>query len=451
MSARLTSQNYARPSRTLPVALINNLGRALGRLGLRSGGLDEAALLEAARRATGLHDFGDEAFREPLARQLWAIKAEARLNPLGRLVARTNLVRNLANRLRIEAAFRRHPQIEEQELLPPLIIAGLQRTGTTLLHRLLALDAGQLRALASWEAINPCALGAPRGLAPLQRVLKLLDRGRDPRIRQAELAEQSLRYLAPDFFAIHPVQAQAPEEDCLLFDPCFLSTVPEATLRMPGYSAWLEQQDLAPAYRYLQRVLKLLAWQRPRGDGGLLRREAGDHRPARPVRWVLKTPFHMEYLDRLLEIFPEALVIQTHRDPLRALASYCSMLAHGRGIFSDQVDPAEIGAQWSAKSVRMVTRSMAERARRDPQQFVDVAYADLVADPREKVERIYAVAGLPLAGELPGRLRHFLERNPQHKHGRHRYRLEDFGLRRQALDARFAAYRQRYNVPRSER
>ena len=450
MTARLTSTDYARPRRPLPVALINGLGRALGRLGLRPGALCEAALLDAARRATGLWDYGDDAFREPLARQLAAIEAEARLNPLGRLVARTNLVRILANRLRIEAAFCRHPEIEAQELLPPLVIAGLQRTGTTLLHRLLARDTQQLRALASWEAINPCVLGAPRGLSPLQRSLGLLDRGRDPRIRQAELAERSLRYLAPDFFAIHPVQAQAPEEDCLLFDPCFLSTVPEATMRVPGYSAWLEQQDLAPAYRYLERVLKLLAWQRPRGDGATLRREPGDGRPARPVRWVLKTPFHLEYLDRLLEVFPDALVIQTHRDPLRALASYCSMLAHGRGIFSDRVDPAEIGAQWSAKSVRMVTRSMAERARRDKQQFVDVAYADLVADPLAQVERIYAAAGLPLAGELPGRLQRFMGRNPQHKHGRHRYKLEDFGLERRVLDAGFAAYRQRYNVPRPE-
>jgi len=449
MDGRVTSwRELARPRRPLAVALVNRLGRALERLGRGRVELSEAALLAAARAATGLDDLGDPAFRQGLARQLEAIEAEAALSPLGRLIARTNLVRVLSNRLRIEDTLRRHPEIEEQELLPPVVIAGLQRTGTTLLHRLLAQDSGQLRALASWEAINPAPWPEARGLARLAR--RLWSDGADGRVGVARLAERSLRYLAPDFFSIHPVEAHAPEEDCLLFDYCLLSTVPEATLRVPSYSAWLQRQDLTPAYRYVRRVLQLLAWSRPESDGPALRRAAGDRRPARPVRWVLKTPFHMEYLDRLLEVFPGAHVIQTHRDPVRALASYCSMLAHGRRIFSERVDPLEIGAQWSAKAERMITRSMAERARRgdDPGQFVDVAYAALVADPVGQVRRIYDALGLPLAAELPARLRRFVADNPQHKHGRHRYRPEDFGLDRGALERRFEAYYRRYDVPR---
>ena len=415
-----TSTDYRRPHRPLPVALLNRAGLGLERLGLRTG-LDRAALLQAARRRTGLEDFGAPAFREPLGRLLAAIDREARLTPTGRLMARANLVRVLAQRLRIEQALRRHPEIEQVTLEPPIFIVGLQRTGTTLLHRLLATDP-RLRFLASWEAVSPAPLPRRRGLR------RLLASGEDPRVFSARVAEHALAYLAPDFFAIHPVQALAPEEDCLLLDYTFWSTVFEATQRVPSFSRWLEAQpDHGEAYRYYRRILKLLWWQRP-------------------GRWLLKTPHHMEHLDALLAVFPSARIVQTHRDPVRALASFCSMMAHGYGLFSDEVDPHEVGRHWSHKAHRMVRRALSARERH-PTHFLDVCYGELVADPLAQVRRIYDWVGLDLTSEVELGMRRFLTRNPQHKHGRHRYRLEDFGLDRETEERQFDHYRQRFGIP----
>jgi hypothetical protein len=350
------------------------------------------------------------------------VEREARLTPIGRWMARANLVRILAGRLRIEHALRRHPEILEQRVAPPIFIVGLQRTGTTLLHRLLATDPA-LRVLASWEAVNP----APLPVGALGRLL-----GIDPRVRAALFAEHALAYLAPDFFAIHPVEALAPEEDCLLLDYTFYSTVFEATHRVPGFSRWLEAQpDHTPAYRHYLRTLKLLGWQR-----------AG--------RWLLKTPHHMEQLDALLAVLPRARVVQTHRDPVRALASFCSMVAHAHGVFSDEVDPLEVGRHWSVKAGRMVRRAMATRDRLGPaaeERFLDVSYADLVADPLGQVRRIYRWVGLSLTEEAERGMRAFLGQNPQHRRGRHRYRLEDFGLDREQEERRFSDYRERFGIP----
>jgi hypothetical protein len=372
-------------------------------------------LLEAARQATSLSDFGDDSFREPLDVLCRSIEDEARLSAVGRLITRTRLVSTLANRLRAEEIFRRHPEISEQPVRAPIVIAGLQRTGTTLLHRLLAADE-RIRALASWESVCP---------APLPR--RVWQR-RDPRIRRAELAERALRYLAPDFFAVHPVEATAPEEDVILLDYAFRSTVPEAMLRVPTYAAWLEQQDQTPAYRYMKRLLQLLSWQRP------------------AERWVLKSPHHLEWLDTLLAVFPDAKIVQTHRDPLSSIPSTCSMIAHSRGVFSDEVDPHEVGRQWSRKIYRLVERAMTSRERARADSFVDVSYYDLVADPAAAIEGIYARVELPPDPSLQARVAAAGQRSPRHAHGRHVYRLEDFGLTAAEIEGQLAAYRARFGV-----
>lgn len=416
---RATSTDYARPYRPRAVAAVNRLGRAWQRLGGGQQPLTSAALMRAAERTTGLDDFGDDSFREPLDRLCAAIENEARLSAVGRLITRARLVSTLANRLRAEALLRHHPEILEQPVRAPIVIAGLQRTGTTLLHRLLATDPG-IRALASWESIGPAP--APRRI--WQR--------RDPRIGRAKMAERALRYLAPDFFAIHPVEAEAPEEDVILLDYSFLSTVPEAMLRVPSYATWLEEQDQAPAYRYLKRLLQLLQWQRP-GD-----------------RWVLKSPHHLEWLDTLLAEFPDARIVQTHRDPARTIPSTCSMIAHSRGVFSDEVDPHEVGRQWSRKIFRLIERSMSTRERTPAGTFFDVSYADFVADPLAQMRALYGFVDRPLAAEISAQMAAALERNVRHKYGRHRYRLADFGLDADEVGRRVAPYCARFDI-RSEK
>jgi hypothetical protein len=411
----VAAAGFEPPRFPAPVRAALSGWRGLERLGLAKSRLDEASLLAAARRETALDDFGDESFREPLRRLLGSLEAEAQLHPLGRLLLRQTLVRLLVNRLRLEALFARHPEIGAADVEAPVFVVGLQRTGTTLLHRLLTCVPA-LRPLLSWEALNPAPFPGAPGSA-----------GRDPRMRLAETAERGLRYLAPEFFAIHPVEAHAPEEDVLLLDLSLASPTADATLRVPTYSAWFEATDARPAYRTFRRAVQLLLWQR-RG------------------RWLGKTPHHLEHLDVLLEVFPGAKVVHTHRDPVRVVASFCSMMAHGRAVFSDRVDPLEVGAKLGEKAVRAVTRAMAVRDAARPGAFLDVAYADLVADPLKQGRRVCDFLDLPISPETEASMRRYVALNPQNRRGVHRYRLEDFGLDRAALERRFEPYRSRFGV-----
>ncbi|HZS37448.1 MAG TPA: sulfotransferase [Polyangia bacterium] len=414
MSERETSTDYRRPYRPRPLRLANRALAALLRGPLRTS-LDERSLFRAAERKCGLTDFGEPSFREPLARLLAAVEDEASLHPIGRLITRTRLVAALCTRARLEALFARHPEIAREPVARPIVILGLPRTGTTLLHRLLASDP-RIRALASWEALAPAPLDGPNE--------------RQRRIAAAVRAEKALAYMAPDFFAVHPIAALAPEEDVLLLDLAFRSTVAESTLRVPSFAAWLEEQDQSPAYRYLARALQALQWQR-RPDGA----HGG---------WVLKTPHHMEWIDELDAVFPDALFVWTHRDPAEVVPSFCSMIAHGRGVFSDVVDPHEIGASWLRKGARMMDRAMDARARLGERRFVDVRYRELMKDPIGVTRAIEERAGMPWSAAVEARLAATLAVEKQHRHGVHRYRLEDFALADADVDRAFARYRDRF-------
>ena len=224
-------------TRPWPIRVYNRIASGLK--------LDRDALIAKARSKTGLADFGDDWFIEPLDALLRSIHEEAQLTALGRSIMQKRLVDALCTRLRAEDLFRRHPEILEIDLGQVLVIAGLQRTGTTLLHRLMA-SHPDIRAPLSWEALNP---------VPLPN-----DQSNASRIRAAKLAERGLKFLAPTFFAIHPVEHDMPEEDVLFLDLSFMSQSAEATMWVPSYSAWLEQQDMTPAYDYLKKMLQLLHW-----------------------------------------------------------------------------------------------------------------------------------------------------------------------------------------------
>jgi hypothetical protein len=413
--AMTTSVDYVQPFRPWPVTVANQIGRWLVRMNLGAAPLTVDALVAEARAKTGLVRFDDEAFREPLGVLVDSIEREARLSPVGSAMVRRALVGVLSTRLRAQALFERHPEILEEEIAAPVFIVGLQRAGTTMLHRLLAADPG-FRALLSWEALRP--VPEPRSSW----------RGGDPRISRAVVEEHGLRYMAPDFFAVHSVEAESPEEEVVLLDHSFLSTVARAVLHVPTYAAWIERRDQTPAYAYLKKMLQLLQWQR-RGE-----------------RWILKTPHHLEWLDTLLAVFPDAKIIQTHRDPVKSVASFCSMIAHARGVFSDAVDPYEIGDEWTAKTQRMVDRAMETRDRVGGSPFIDVSYYDLMADPIGEVEKIYRRIRRPLSEQARACMEAARNANPQHKHGKHTYELADFGLDPADIDARFLGYRIRHQI-----
>ena len=399
------------PYRPTAIAILNGIARGLG----YRASLTPENLLKAARKATGLNDFGDESFRPALDQLCHSAIHEANMHPFGRWIMRKRLLDILCTRLRVQDLLSQHPEILEREIKPPLVIAGLQRTGTTMLHRLLAADPNT-RALQSWEAINP--MPHPK------------EKPGDPqwRLKQALTAEKGLKYLAPEFFAIHPVEATAPEEDVLLLEYSFISDVPEATLNLPSYSNWLSEQDLSPSYRYLKVLLQVLDWQNP-GE-----------------RWVLKTPAHLGNLDVLLDIFADAKIIQTHRDPAKITASFSSMLAHGYGVFSDHVDPPRIARHWLDKNAGMVNRAMLTREQH-PDAFFDVNYADVMQNPMSQVERIYAFAGLELDDAAREAMQDSLQTNKKDRHGKHRYSLEEFGLNASDVEQAYALYINHFQIP----
>jgi len=296
---------------------------------LPKGALEKDRLIDLARKRSGLKDFGQGYWEEPLDVLLRAMREEARLHPLGRFMMREQLVGRLMVRLQAEAWFRKHPEILEQELLPVWLIAGLQRTGTTKLQRLLDADPAN-RSLYSWESMYPVPLNSDW-------------QKREKRIPQTRTAERAMRFLAPDFFAIHPVEYLQPEEDVLLLDVSFMSTSAEAMMNVPSYAAWLEQADHRPAYEYEARLLKLLQWQR-KGE-----------------RWVLKSPHHLEWLDVLCEVYPRVHIIWPHRPVHECVPSFMSMVAHGRAIFSREVDARAVGRHWLRKNARMLQKALAFR------------------------------------------------------------------------------------------
>lgn len=414
MSPRRTSTRYQRPHRPLVLRALNaglSIGeRWMGSRGRLEVSLEESSLLEAAEQRTGLLDFGEPSFRAPLGKLLKSIESEARLHPIGRFITRERLVGTLANRMRVAEALRSEPEIAKKDVSRPIVIVGLPRTGTTLLHRLLASDR-RLRALSSWEALSPVRL--PN------------DDDDIARMRMAETSERALSFMAPDFFAVHPIDAHAPEEDVLLLDLSLRSTVAESTLRVPTFSRWLEGEDQKPAYQMLKDTLQILAHQRGRSS-----------------RWVLKTPHHLEWLDVLLEVFPDATLVWTHRELSEVVPSFCSMLAHARGVFSDHVDPREIGRTWGlGKGVRMVENALATR-RKHADRFVDVRYEDLMKDPFAVLARIGEHAGLPFTQEAQQSARDRLRGERKDRHGAHVYRMADFGLETADLDRGYSGYRE---------
>jgi len=406
--------------RPTAIATANRLGRALSAVGIGGQPITVEGVLSDAIRKTGLSDFGDQGFLEPLGVLVNSTNDEAALHPVGRMIIRGRMSGVLVNKLIAQDTIKKHQEILDIPVPGPIIIAGLARTGTTMLHRLIAQDP-RIRSLASWEAISP----AP----PKKRAW----RKKDPRFAQAAFAAKALEYMSPGFFAIHPAEPDAPEEDVILLEQSFLTTTPEAMMRVPSYSKWLETQNHVPAYQALKRMMQYLHWQRP-GVG-------------QETRWVLKTPHHQEYFDPLIEVFPDATVVHTHRDPLKTSPSLFSMLTHLQGIFSDDVDPCQVASHWLHKIELMAQRAMATRDRVGDEGFVDVSYYDLIKDPIPEVERIYASAGMELTLDARSAMEASRKVNKQHKYGRHKYALEDFGMTEDDVESRIAPYRVRFNVP----
>jgi hypothetical protein len=402
--------------------LINAAGRAAAGLGFRVPSLDEGALLGAARRRAGLEDFGPDSFRPGLRQLLASLEHEAALTAIGRMIARGQILGLLTNRLRLVEHRKRHPELANEQIRRPLFVLGLPRTGTTVLYGLLAQDPAH-RSPLSWEVAFPCP---PPETASYQS---------DPRIEQTDRQLDQLRRLVPGFDAVHPMAARLPQECVAITAFEFLSMQFEASYNVPSYQKWLGRQDLRPAYRFHRGVLQHLQSRCP-GE-----------------RWVLKSPGHLPAIDALLDEYPDAMTVHTHRDPLEVIASVSSLECMLRGGVSDDIDPRRIGRQQVALWGEVLGSAMAARERNADraERFFDLHFPDLLADPIDCVRRIYAHFELEFTAEAERRMQSFLEENAQDKHGGHRYTLEMFGLDPTETAHSFEAYRQRFQIESAPR
>ncbi|HWE39509.1 MAG TPA: sulfotransferase [Isosphaeraceae bacterium] len=397
----------------LPAGLraFNGVGRALKRLGVEVTRLDAEAEFRRAERVTGLSDWGqDQSFWTPARMLFEAAESEAGLHPFGRALFRVQMRRLLENRLKIEEDFKNHPEIRDVPIRRPLIVVGLPRSGTTLLHRLLALEPSG-RPLVFWEAMWPSP--------PPEEATYTTD----PRVGRTRLLLKGLLGMMPALRAIHDAEADAPEECNPLLEHNFTAHTVGGALGSVTYVDWLLAHDMVGPYRFLRRLLQLLMWRKP-----------ADH-------WVLKNPAHTWYLDALLAVFPDACLVQTHRDPKEVIPSLCSLWSQLRTLFTDRIDLRLTGRRATEIFAEATRRALAVRATADPARFLDVTYESLLRDPVSVVTRIHDHFGLPRSPDLADRVRDWLAANPQHKHGSHRYTLEQFGLDAPTLDRAFADYR----------
>lgn len=379
-----------------------------------STGLRTDELLTAARDKAGLAEFGDDWFLEPLEVLVNALNNEARLSGLGLELTRRRLTALLVDRLRLRALQREHPEIADVQPVVAAEICGLPRTGSTLLHRLLAASP-KLTSTLSWETSYP---------------IPFPGEGADAAERKRRAQEKMRLFLeySPDFDDIHTIEWDGPEEDVLILDRTFTSMSFDSFYYIPSYGDWLRGADQSRAYDELRQWLQVLQWQQPsRAD----------------QRWVLKSPHHLMATGTVLDTFDDCRIVMTHRSPVRAVPSYASMVRSISAQYSDDVDPTVLGPYWSGRFAAALQDFAEVRAAR-PERFVDVHYQRMLTEPTKAAHRVLDELGLAPNESDDAAFESHVERDRQQRHAAHSYTAEEYGLSEERLERDFAFYTEEY-------
>ena len=376
-------------------------------------------LVGEAIAQAGTDDFGEPTWQEGLDILLEGLQSEARLHELGVEIAAGDVVNQLATRLGITAWRGEHPEIAQVGVTQPIVIVGQPRTGTTILHDLLALDPA-LRAPLTWEVDRPLP---PPETASYET---------DPRIAEVDATLAMADSLIPGFTTFHPMGGRLAQECVRITAGDFRSMIFPIQFRLPTYNHWLlHDADLAPAYRWHQLFLQHLQSRHP------------------AQQWLLKSPAHLWHLDALAGQYPDALIVQTHRDPLKVIASTSALATHLQRMASDEPDITEIAASYAEDIFVGLDRGMDARERGviPAERVVDVQFSAFVADPIATVRQIYVALGRKLDDLAEQRMRGFLAENPgDGGGGGTRYRFADTGLDAGILRERATAYQDYFNV-----
>ncbi len=379
--------------------------------------LDPGSLMEAAAEQTGLDDFGDDGFVERLDVLCRALRTEANLSPAGVFAQHAMLSGLLRNRLLIEHRIARHPEILAQEIRAPIVICGLPRTGTTHLHNLMSADPA-LRSLPYWESLEPVLADQERpGVGEA-----------DPRLARTEQSLWLVHAAMPHFDRMHEMTVDHVHEEIQLLAIDFSTMLFETIAPIPTWRDYYLAHDQGPSYRYLERVLKVLQWQR----GG--------------SRWVLKSPQHLEQFPVLRETFPDATFVVTHRDPASVTISMVTMLAYSARMSHTRVDVAGIGRYWEDRLARMLGSCVENRDLLPADQSIDVRFDEFMADDLAMVDRIYRLARQPMTGTARTAMEAFMADHPRGRFGSIRYDPGALDLDPERLRKSFAFYRDRFGV-----
>ncbi len=372
-------------------------------------------LEDGARAATGLHDFGSPYYREGLERTVDALNNEAELSEIGKVIQHATISNALIQRLKIEDTYAQHPEIDDEVVGGPVFVIGLPRTGTTALSQLVAADP-QFRSLRMWESQAPTP---PPETATQDS---------DPRIAQAEEGLRMLDEMFPLMKTMHNSEATAATECQDLMGMSFRTFHFDGAVRVPSYLDWLMHCDMRETYTFHRRVLKLLQWHCP------------------PTLWHLKTPVHMFALDALVEAYPNAKFLWSHRDPAKVLGSVCSLIRYVRSWSSGRDDPKELGAEQLDSWAEAVRRAMDFRHRVGDSRFADVAFADLQDDPVGALRAGYASLGLTFSEDSERAVEQWADEHKPGSRGAHDYELSDYGLTPEGVRERFADYLRTYDA-----
>jgi hypothetical protein len=396
---------------TFVMRVLNRMDELLEGANIKLVKLGADDLIAQACRQTGLSDWGDAKFLRDYAVLLSSFEHNSALSLLGRLGMRREFLRVLTNRLYIQDSLKRQPAILNTPIPRPLFILGLPRTGTTLLHKMLAQDPN-MRVPPLWQLLVPLPL-------------TISNREIARRISSAERLTQLAYFVAPKLRSMHIIDAHEPEE-CVFLLPHHL--VQHGRGHVPDYKAWYLSRSAVSDYQYYKQQLQCLQWQQP------------------VKHWVMKSPFHLFTLDALLTVFPDACIVQTHRDLNKVLPSWCSFAA-GIGIMHrKQVDRQQIGDEWLALWQLAIERMMSVRDAMNAAQCFDLQYDQFMADPIDGLRQIYQYFDYELTADTEATMRAWLKDNAQDKYGLHRYDAGQFGLSADRIRTAFKNYTVRYRV-----
>lgn len=381
--------------------------------------LELDSIVEAAQEnAGGASDFGDLPFIDGLEQALDSLENEGRLNDIGRYIARDRMIQHTSNRLQYVNDRKKYPEIAKEKIVKPVFIIGMPRTGTTILHDILGQDSAS-RVPMTWECMFPSP--------PTQRA----SFNTDPRIAACEATFPDIDQLIPGFKAMHPMGAQLSQECVTMMAETMCTPLFHNQFRIPSYQDWVDQSDFSHVYEFHKRQLQQFQWQCP-GD-----------------RWVLKTGAHMWGLEHLLNQYPDARIVFTHRDPVKSMTSYASLTSLVRSMGSDEVDKAEIAEDWTNRILRVLDHAMDVRDQKisPDAKIYEMYFSDFVGNQFSEIEKIYESLEIEMTGDGADKMKQFIDNNPQNKHGLHTYKAEDYNINPAEIRQRFKRYIDRFDLP----